>query len=153
MEAPFAHTTFETPTSQVSGCKCNRVSRSQTTADMQSVRFLRFSFQSAAPNSSPSAEHDTSQLKVGFYKHIFLCSNQGSFEISILMIWFEENKTRAFPRQKWHLNLDFLISNGSFYLLYHILILLKLFEDLRHTQKTKGKKLLNKKVCKSHSKS
>lgn len=67
------------------------------------------------------AEHDTLQFKTGSCKLFLLCSSQQYFEMSILIIWFEKNKSGGFPMQKWQLSSDFLMSNCSHYLLYHII--------------------------------
>lgn len=133
---------FETPIPQIPNTP--KISNSQIMTAVQSlnlspfgpcVRTLDISQLALMPNKVRVAKHATSHFKIGFYGHFVLCSSQQPFEISILIIWFKENKTKAFPRQKWQLDSDFLMSSDSLYLLYHILILLKLFEELTHTEK------------------
>lgn len=62
-------------------------------------------------------------------------------------------QNQDFPKPEMALNSDFLMSNCSLYLLYRIINDVKLFEDLKHTKKTRGKRILNQKVCRPHSKS
>lgn len=95
---------------------------------------------------------DSSQFKISSYNHFLLCSSQQFFEVSILMTWHEENKTRTSPRQKWHW---IQISWCQIAAFIYFIVLLMTWSYLRiwNIWRRRGKRILNQKVCRPHSKS